>query len=60
MVADDLRRQADHFVDLVDLQPLIAREGVPPRENNYRQNNHHQSGPYSQNYTPQPVSLDGD
>ena len=27
MVADELRRQADHFVDLVDLQPLIAREG---------------------------------
>jgi len=26
MVADDLRRQADSFVDLVDLQPLIQRD----------------------------------
>jgi uncharacterized LabA/DUF88 family protein len=52
MVADDLRRQADHFIDVVELQPLIAREGVNPRQNNYeRQNN---------NYAPQPVSLDGD
>jgi len=57
MVADDLRRQADHFVDLVDLQPLIAREGVPPRQSNYeRQSNNHQN----QNYVPQPVSLDSD
>jgi uncharacterized LabA/DUF88 family protein len=52
MVADDLRRQADHFIDLVEIQPIIAREGVSPRQNNYeRQNN---------NYIPQPVSLDGD
>jgi uncharacterized LabA/DUF88 family protein len=57
MVADDLRRQADHFVDLVDLQPLIAREGVPPRQSNYeRQSNNHQN----QNYVPQTVSLDSD
>jgi uncharacterized LabA/DUF88 family protein len=26
MIADELRRQADRFVDLVDLHPLIARE----------------------------------
>jgi uncharacterized LabA/DUF88 family protein len=58
MVSDDLRRQADHFVDLVELQPLIAREGMPPRQNNYdRQNN--QGVPQS-SYVPQPVSLDGD
>jgi uncharacterized LabA/DUF88 family protein len=60
MVSDDLRRQADHFVDLVDLQPLIAREGVPPRENNHRQSHYQQGGPYQQNLTPQPVSLDSD
>jgi len=30
MVADELRRQADQFVDLADLQPLIQRDG-PPR-----------------------------
>ena len=51
MVADDLRRQADHFIELVEIQPLIAREGVSPRQNNYQQ---------QQAYTPQPVSLDGD
>jgi uncharacterized LabA/DUF88 family protein len=26
MIADELRRQADQFIDLVDLQPYIARE----------------------------------
>jgi uncharacterized LabA/DUF88 family protein len=26
MVADELRRQADHFIDLYDLEPLIARD----------------------------------
>jgi uncharacterized LabA/DUF88 family protein len=53
MVADDLRRQADHFIDLVELQPIIAREGVSPRQNNYERQG-------SSNYVPQPVSLDGD
>jgi uncharacterized LabA/DUF88 family protein len=58
MVSDDLRRQADHFVDLVELQPLIAREGVAPRQNHYdRQNN---QGVPQASYVPQPVSLDGD
>lgn len=34
MIADDLRRQADHFVDLVDLQSKIGRDPAqrPPRE----------------------------
>ena len=27
MVADDLRRQADNFIDLQDLAPMIARQG---------------------------------
>src|SRR6185436_13969933 len=49
MVADELRRQADHFIELVEIQPLIAREGVSPRQNNHPQ----------QAYIPQPVSLDG-
>lgn len=26
MIADDLRRQADQFVDLADLEPMVARE----------------------------------
>jgi len=54
MVADDLRRQADHFIDLVELQPLIVREGMPPRHGN--QNHYHQQ----QSHAPQPVSLDND
>ena len=29
MIADELRRQADHFIDLVDLQPVIARAPNP-------------------------------
>jgi uncharacterized LabA/DUF88 family protein len=39
MVADELRRQADHFIDLMDLQKEICRVNVAPRENgeNYRQ-----------------------
>src|ERR687883_61724 len=32
MIADELRRQADQFIDLVDLQPYIAREHVPRHE----------------------------
>jgi uncharacterized LabA/DUF88 family protein len=45
MVADELRRQADNFIDLVDLQPAVSREGGPPREP-------------ARSYQPQPVSLD--
>jgi uncharacterized LabA/DUF88 family protein len=26
MIADELRRQADFFTDLIDLRPLVARE----------------------------------
>src|SRR6201996_6887103 len=37
MVSDDLRRQADNFIELEELKPMIAREGSPrsasfPRE----------------------------
>jgi uncharacterized LabA/DUF88 family protein len=34
MVADELRRQADQFIDLADLQRDICRTNVPPRDNN--------------------------
>lgn len=47
MVADELRRQADNFIDLAELQPMIAREGGAPR-------------PERTSYQPQPVSLDHD
>ncbi|HEY1962319.1 MAG TPA: NYN domain-containing protein, partial [Rhizomicrobium sp.] len=29
MVADELRRQADNFIELEDLKPMIMREGGP-------------------------------
>lgn len=48
MVADELRRQADNFIDLAELQPLIAREGGAPRVER------------ASTYQPQPVSLDHD
>jgi uncharacterized LabA/DUF88 family protein len=32
MVADDLRRQADVFIDLAELRTKIARDRSPPRE----------------------------
>ena len=31
MVADELRRQADNFIDLMDLSPHIQRQGMAPR-----------------------------
>ncbi len=31
MVADDIRRQADHFIDLADLQGSIGRKDTAPR-----------------------------
>lgn len=32
MASDDIRRQADHFIDLADLQSSIGRKGAPPRK----------------------------
>jgi uncharacterized LabA/DUF88 family protein len=37
MVADELRRQADQFIDLADLEPLIGRDAPARREQNYGQ-----------------------
>lgn len=34
MIADELRRQADHFVDLQQIQKSIARAGGPPSSRN--------------------------
>ncbi|MGZ9034105.1 MAG: hypothetical protein ACXW25_06795, partial [Rhodospirillales bacterium] len=41
MVADELRRQADNFVELLDLQPSIQRilPGREDRNNQAQQNN---------------------
>ncbi len=37
MASDDLRRQADTFVDLMDLATLIGRPARPPMERRYAQ-----------------------
>ena len=58
MVADELRRQADIFVDLGDLAPHIARAhqpGRPPREGMGREN-HRESAPRE----PAPAMAPGD
>jgi len=54
MVADDLRRQADHFIELVEIQPMIAREGGPRQQ--YQQHAQQTLTPP----LPQPVSLDSE
>ena len=38
MIADELRRQADQFIDLADLEPIICRE---PSARNTRAPNGH-------------------
>lgn len=35
MVADELRRQADDFVDIVELQPFISRDPAPRDQRHY-------------------------
>ena len=39
MISDDLRRQADHFVDLADLGDIIGRPGRAPQQR-YSQDSH--------------------
>ena len=43
MVADDLRRQADNFIDLQDLAPIIARQGRPAPQHHQ---NHEPAGEF--------------
>jgi uncharacterized LabA/DUF88 family protein len=44
MIADDLRRQADNFIELEELKPVIMREGgprsMPAAQRVEPQNNH--------------------
>ncbi|HVT50423.1 MAG TPA: NYN domain-containing protein [Dongiaceae bacterium] len=40
MVADELRRQADVFIELEELSPLIARQHAPRQQGAGPQNNH--------------------
>lgn len=49
MIADELRRQADNFVELVDLQPTIQRVMHNREDRNY---NHPNSAPGSQSSLP--------
>ncbi|MCB9957677.1 MAG: NYN domain-containing protein [Rhodospirillaceae bacterium] len=44
MVADELRRQADNFIDLMDLAPHIQRQGVPPRSSRHLDDDEDGSG----------------
>ncbi len=49
MVADELRRQADHFLELTDLAPEIARTPVQGQQGQYPQNQRqYGSAEYSQ------------
>jgi hypothetical protein len=41
MVSDDLRRQADNFIELEELKPMISREGGPRSANPRDPENHH-------------------
>lgn len=57
MVADELRRQSDHFIELVDLQKSIGRSGDrpvrPPREDNI-------GADFGNRATEQPVTVEND
>jgi uncharacterized LabA/DUF88 family protein len=41
MVSDDLRRQADNFIELEELKPMISREGGGRAANAREHENHH-------------------
>jgi uncharacterized LabA/DUF88 family protein len=41
MVSDDLRRQADNFIELEELKPMIAREGGARSTGAREHENHH-------------------
>jgi uncharacterized LabA/DUF88 family protein len=48
MVADELRRQADQFIDLADLEPIIAREAsarVARGQNSHARAANHEAAP---------------
>jgi len=47
MAADELRRQADNFIELEELKPSIAREGGP------RANNHGNHGGHGEEHEPE-------
>jgi len=40
-VSDELRRQADNFIELEELKPMIAREGGPRTAAARDHENHH-------------------
>ena len=47
MIADELRRQADHFVDLLTLQPKIGRD---PSERAQRQHDRVQASTFEDEF----------
>ncbi|HVJ32430.1 MAG TPA: NYN domain-containing protein [Terriglobia bacterium] len=47
MVADELRRQADHFIDLDDIAPMVSRQNARPNSASPASNGDHQIDPHS-------------
>jgi len=45
MVADELRRQADQFIDLADIAPEFTRRQTEPRQRTFNHNNHTRATP---------------
>jgi len=58
MVADELRRQADLFVELEELSPLIARQHTPRQQGPAPQNNHQSPAPAAPPPAPAEASED--
>src|SRR5581483_8397327 len=58
MVADELRRQADLFVELEELSPLIARQHTPRQQGAAPQNNHQSPAPAAPPPAPAEASED--
>ena len=48
MAADELRRQADNFIELEELKPSIAREGGPRASNHGNHGDEHEPEHYAQ------------
>jgi uncharacterized LabA/DUF88 family protein len=55
MIADELRRQADQFIDLADIEPIIARDNAPRSKRHARSGRRHGGGDESPaSYPPDP------
>lgn len=57
MISDDLRRQADNFLELLDLEPLISRSGIIRQE---ERSHHHAMSTHIQQNQQQTVTVTQD